>query len=265
MTAFVTLEGTPLDCGIFSAQNLHTVPSSELFDRCQHDISRLQEAYYQYPVRHIHDALITITCPTLKDPLSTCNRPTAGRALGKNEGEYAEAESSPDAHTHRRQPGGTQRDSDRDSRSGDRSHPNPEPDPVPPERTAVIMLAEGLWDWVEPWAHDHGYNGHLHAVGDEQHTTYEGTSGAIDDEQQFSEDSRPHTHEHNLHANSRLHTWPRPAVLAGSTGCGAVGDESQRRGQLNTAAPGEEIDLETTHGHRSLQYKVSSCDRTRDL
>ena len=65
MTAFVSLDGVYTDFGLRPA-NIHSFVGLPAFD---YDISDLERALFKDPRKNASKALVTLTCPSAKDPL----------------------------------------------------------------------------------------------------------------------------------------------------------------------------------------------------
>jgi hypothetical protein len=77
MTAFVSLDGVYQDFGL-RASNIHSFPGLAEFD---YDISNLERALFKDPKAYARKALITLTCPSAKDPLYQDRYPGCSNVL----------------------------------------------------------------------------------------------------------------------------------------------------------------------------------------
>lgn len=81
MTAFITLNGSYKEFGI-DAANIHSWPD---LNKYNYDVSKMQEDFYQSPFKQ-KGCLITLTCPSAKDPIYDQKFPNECNVLMLSEG-----------------------------------------------------------------------------------------------------------------------------------------------------------------------------------
>jgi len=77
MTAFINLDGPPEAFGLTSS-NIHSWLDLPKFN---YNPSKMQEAFYEDPIKHADGCLMTLTCPCLKDPEYRRDHPDSSNVL----------------------------------------------------------------------------------------------------------------------------------------------------------------------------------------